>query len=218
MKLLRKPTTKTDSRTGNDAFSLKNRLYPVAVLLSLFLLYGCGKTSNQPSSGSGSIAANGEFSSSLPQQLQKHRAGLSAEVHINKDDGTVSRTEPLFIDPETHQLSGKVSGLPLGAYTFTIHYTLGGALVAIQITASVVSDNDSTPIAFDALTFPDDDNDGFINLAEIESGFDPTSADSRPLVEIPRFSANYVITDVTVSSPSERGTSSSVNYSVNSGL
>ncbi len=207
MKLSRKHCRQPSTRVsmvmlGNGAFSLKNRLYPIVAILSFFLFfYGCGETSNRQSSGSGSMTAGGEFSTALPKPLQKHRVGLSAEVQIVKDDGTVDRTEPLFIDTDTHQLSGRVDGLLTGAYTFTIRYSLNGVLVATETSQGVVSENATASVGFASLTFLDDDGDGFTNLAELQFGTNHQLASSKPPAEIFRFSSSYAMTDIAGISP-----------------
>lgn len=205
-------------------FFLKNRLYTIVTVLAFLLLFNsCGEMTGPQTqtSGAGSLAPDGEFSTPFPKQLEKHRSGLTAEVQVVKGDGTFDRTFTLNIDPDAHRVSGRVDGLSLGDYTFTIRFRINGILVATQSTSGAVTGNATTSIAFNALQFPDDDNDGFTNLAEVQFGTDHLLAGSKPPPELFRFSTSYAMSDVVGSAPiagaSTVGTSSSASYIMTSG-
>jgi len=164
------------------------------------------------------MSAEGNFSTPLPKSLQKHRAGLTAEVEVLNESGTLVKTVALAIDLETHQVSGRIDGLLIGNYIFTIRYHINGVLVAEQATTGIVNEDGETAIAFDALEFPDEDGDGFTNLAEVQFGSNPLVKSSKPPAEIFRFSSSYAMTDTVGSGAAVEGRSTSLSFIMISGL
>ena len=100
-------------------------------------------------------------------------------------------------------MTGVTPALTLGPHTFVIEYAINGILVAMaETTAEVVSGGPNVvELTPDLLIFPDDDGDGWTNLAEVKFGTDHLLASSRPAFELPRSSSNYVLVDRVGNSP-----------------
>lgn len=182
----------------------------VVVLLASLFLNSCGEEVS-PSSPRTSPPPD-QFSAALPLPLQKiFNAGtLKAELVV--DGGA-----PIALSIEANRVIGAVENLSAGNHTFTINYFLNNIPVATATTTGTIIAGVTTPISFTTIRYLDSDGDGFTNLAELESGTDPNTSTSRPPAEMPRFSANYVMSDVVGTTPFV-GTSTSENYSLTTGL
>jgi hypothetical protein len=183
-------------------------------MLSLNLL-GCGSAADPPGTDmAGEQAGSSEnFSTPLSVRLQKHlTSNLTAEVIV--DGGAPI---PLTIDIAGKRVIGPVGDLSPGNHIFEIRYAINGVLVASGTASAVISAGQNTIVTITSLRYPDSDGDGFTNLAELEIfGFTSVAwndPNTRPLAEIPRFSANYVMTDAIGTSPTV-GASTSKDYSL----
>jgi hypothetical protein len=183
----------------------------IGILLTL-LLSSCGQTTESPK---GNLDPNrGErLSIPVPIQLQKHLSNeMIAEIVVV---GT-GQTFPLVVDRATRTVTGTIDGVPIGEHTFELYFYINGIKVATARTAATIVANSTVLISFASLTYPDNDGDGFTNLAELEAGTDPNNAGSHPPAELPRASANYVMADLIGISPFV-GTSTNENKSISLG-
>lgn len=181
------------------------------ILLMLYLS-GCGQTTESPR---GDLGPNGgeRLSIPVPIQLQKHLSnGMLAQVVV-VDTGQIFE---LSIDHSTRTVSGTISSVPEGAHLFELNFYIQGIKVATARTIATIVANSMVLISFASLTYPDNDGDGFTNLAELEAGTDANNAGSHPPAEVPRASANYAMSDVIGISPFV-GTATNENKSISLG-
>lgn len=184
--------------------------------ISFLILAACGEgvdpQSNTLPTGSDEGAGNG-FSVPLPARLQKIVNGtLTAEVVL--DGGA-----PIPLAVEANNVTGQINDLSVGNHTFVINYFVNGVLVATASTTGNITAGATTAIIFAANTirYPDNDGDGFTNLAEVEIGTDPNNSADRPPAESPRHSTNYILADIIGISPAvggDGGVASSADYKV----
>jgi len=147
---------------------------------------------------SGGITVANAISASFPNGLQENiLVNLTAELEI-EGIGTF----PLSVDLDgtgdcgSAGVCATVENIPEGNQTFTIRFLIGEIDVATaNTTGTVASGASSLVLDFPAVSYPDSDGDGFTNLAEIEIGFDPLLASSRPPADSPRFSSSYILVD-----------------------
>ena len=175
---------------------------------ALLLISGCAQGSDP--SGGGTSGEN--FTAPIPITALDHLCdGGDLTAVIIVDGGSPI---PMAVDCAAGVVTGSVPDLTEGSHKFVIEYSINGILVArAESTVDIVADQDN-PVAFtpDSLEFPDDDGDGWTNLAEIKNGTDHLLASSRPAFELPRSSANYVLVDLVGISPAV-GVSTSTDYS-----
>ncbi|MFY9268745.1 MAG: hypothetical protein WAO55_03230 [Candidatus Manganitrophaceae bacterium] len=194
------------------------RPYFIPALLFLGILSltlpGCGPSAESPGGGPAGegFGSPENFSVPLPARLQKHlTSNLTAEVIVD-GGGPI----PLTVDIPGKRVTGTLGNLAPGNHTFEIRYAMNGIPVATGAASATITAGQNTAVTITSLRYPDSDGDGFTNLAELEIfGFTSVAwndRNSRPAAEIPRSSANYVMTDVIGTSPTV-GTSTSVNYS-----
>lgn len=181
-------------------------LVRTGVLVGLFSLVvaGCGESTTPKNDTTASNV-------SLPiaarlKSLPSCDTDLLARVVV---DG--NRTIELSVDCGGGTVSGTISGLAPGSHTFELRFTLlvdvGGTLreilVATAVTTGGISSGEDTPITFPpgALVFPDDDRDGWTNLAEFIVGTDYLLASSAPESSSRRKSTNYSVADSTGATP-----------------
>lgn len=121
-------------------------------------------------------------------------SALSASVIV---DGNRSSPIGLVVDCAAGTVSGSIPGLTPGSHTFELQFVLSGVLIATAATSGDIAPGQNTPIAFapGSLIFPDDDHDGWTNLAEVIAGTDYLIAASSPESSARRKSANYAVAD-----------------------
>ena len=168
----------------------------VPLLIWVILLsISCGQDSREPGSGG-------------PQQT--FTASITAQNHLCAGDDLTAvviidggSPIPLDVDCESGTVTGVTPALTLGPHTFVIEYSINNILVATaETTSEVVSGGPNVvELTPDLLEFPDDDGDGWTNLAEVKFGTDHLLASSRPPFELPRSSSNYVLVDRVGNSP-----------------
>ena len=169
----------------------------IAFSALLFLLAACGQeVSTQQGAMVSETGKN--FSAPLPIRLLKVFNGtLSAEVAV---DGGVPIL--LTIDPGGTAVSGRIDNLSPGNHVFVIKYFIAGhgnkVMIATATTNATITAEAVTAVAFslNGMIYPDDDHDGFTNLAEVEVGTDPNNAADHPPGEWLRNSANYALNSV----------------------
>jgi hypothetical protein len=127
------------------------------------------------------------------QSVQACDTELTASVVV---DG--GRSVPLTVNCLAGTVSGTIPGLAPGRHTFELEFIYRGVLVATARTSGDIVSGQNTPIAFapGALSFPDLDDDGWTNLAELTAGTDYQLASSVPPSIVRRQSADYAIADV----------------------
>jgi hypothetical protein len=190
----------------------KSRFLPLLIVISsfIFLFSGCGPD-REFSQGHNDNAES--FSMPVPARLQKH---LFNEMLANIVVLDTGETFDLVIDHTNKTVSGTIRNIRSGPHTFELNFVIRRIKVATSRTTATIVKGTTVLISFASLTYPDDDGDGFTNLAELEAGTDPNDAGSHPPAELPRSSANYVMTDVIGISPFV-GTSTSGNNSISLG-
>jgi hypothetical protein len=179
-------------------------------IVTLFLFFGCGPAGEESPKAHPNASPAGSLSIPIPVHLQKHLFGeMAAEIFV-VDTG---QTFPLAIDLANRNVSGSIQGVVAGEHTFELNFIIQGIKVATARTVATIVADSSVAISFGSLTFPDNDGDGFTNLAELEAGTEVANAGSHPPAELPRSSANYVMSDLIGISPFV-GTSTNENKSV----
>lgn len=178
-----------------------------ASLLSLIVL-GCG-----PSASHDAPAPTPGFTVPMAARLKSVPScdsALSASVIV---DGNQSRPIGLLVDCAAGTVSGSIPGLTPGSHTFELRFVLSGVVIATAVTSGDIASGQHTPIAFapESLTFPDDDHDGWTNLAEVIAGTDYLVASSSPESSVRRKSANYAVADTVGVAPAV-GTANSALY------
>jgi hypothetical protein len=127
------------------------------------------------------------------QSVPSCATDLTASVLVDGD-----RSFPLEVNCVAGTVSGMIPGLAPGKHTFELRFMLRGVLVAEAETSGDIASGQNTSIGFapGALLFPDTDDDGWTNLAELTVGTDYQLASSVPESSVRRRSANYAIADV----------------------
>jgi hypothetical protein len=186
-------------------------------ILIIFLVAGCGADSDFSINSPPSVSEQ-DFSSPIPTFLTKHIAdngGKDITAVVAVEGGALFDLTP---DIANKKMTGKIDGLMKGQnHRFSLTYFIGGVKVAESGQTVFVDAKAATPLTFSAPTYFDDDQDGFTNMSEIETGNNPNDATDRPVSNIIRLSQNYVLADV-VSTPFLVGESSSQNYQITAGL
>lgn len=181
--------------------------------LLLLAIIGCGQSTgsqNDPAtespSGSNLMVPMAARLKSVPSC----DSALSASVIV---DGNQSSPIGLLVDCTAGTVSGTVPGLAPGSHRFELRFVLSGVLIATAVTSGDIASGQNTQVAFapGALVFPDDDDDGWTNLAELTAGTDYRLASSVPQSSIRRQSADYAIADVVGLAPAV-GAASSQRY------
>lgn len=116
----------------------------VAITL-LFSVSACSSASDDSSAGM--LGSEGDFTSSIPKEAMSHLCpndGLSAQLVI--DEGTPI---DLAVDCAAGVVTGEVSDLPEGEYTFTINYFIDGVMVATASTTTNIIAGDTVAVNFD---------------------------------------------------------------------
>ena len=150
--------------------------------LNIYLLFssGCGSSPDSPRQPAG-ITPRGNFSAPLPGQLHSVSTDLlpSLSAQVSVDGGTPIK---LTVDPSNNQVIGNIDNLSEGNHTFTITYTINTVVVATASATATITAGTNTPVAFtaNALTYPDDDKDGWTNLSELKNGSDPINGSDQP--------------------------------------
>ncbi len=171
--------------------------------LLLLVLLGCGRsTPSQDDAAAESPPPGSSITLPLAARLKSVPScdtDLLARVIV---DGNESNPIGLFVDCTAGTVSGTISGLSPGSHTFELRFTLLNdvpreILIATAVTSGDIASAQNTPIAFapGSLVFPDDDHDGWTNLAEAIAGTDYLLASSAPESSARRKSANYAIAD-----------------------
>lgn len=198
-------------------------------ILMLFLVIGCGSNTNQQTSGMTPSDTQSEenFSAPLPDGLGRHLitdTKLTAQLIIDND---IAKPVDLVVNTTTKSVTGNIDKVKGGTHTFEIIYYITNdsgnkVQVASASTNAVVAAGTNTPITFpqSSIRYFDDDKDGFTNLAELEMGTKYDDASSKRVAELPRSSANYILSDTMGISPSDGkttvvGQSKSSNYTTN---
>jgi len=184
-------------------------------MMVILSLYGCG-SSDPPSMTDSAVEPENNFSVPLPELLSKFDPNtLTAKVII---DGV--RIVALTVNLPGKTVTGKVDGLSLGDHTFEIIYSIGGVEVYIAKSLPLRIEADKeTSVAFteDMFQYPDNDKDGWTNIAELRAETDPNKNTDHPPVEIPRLSQDYEMVDVVAFSLTE-GIASSTDYQTVAGF
>jgi hypothetical protein len=149
-------------------------------LLLILFAFGCGEISDQSEPGAGSA---GGFSSAIPIQAQGtlcNSSAVTARVIVDGGDPI-----DLTVDCLANVVTGVIPGLAPGPHTFVINFykkDLNGndVIVATSITTADIAAGATTSVAFDEISYPDDDGDGWVNLIEVEKGTDPNNLSSLP--------------------------------------
>ena len=179
-------------------------------MVMIFLAFGCGESSDHADPTAWSTET---FSASIPARIPTYLlSDLTAEVRV---DGGPAIS--LTVDTANGRVQGTITDLAPGAHTVEIYFYVSGVLVATGSTTATVVSGQATQVSFDMFYYPDEDGDGWTNLAELEVGTAWNDAASRPPSEIPRSSANYVLSDVVGISP-VIGASLSTNYEEEVGI
>lgn len=164
----------------------------VWILLWFLVVAGCGQTQHnttesRPSDSSLSIPMGVRLRS-----LPSCSTVLTATVII---DG--GRSVPLSVDCQAGTVSGTIPSLAPGNHRFDLQFIYRGFLVATATTSGEIVSGQNTPIAFapGSLVFPDDDDDGWTNLAELIVGKEPHLSTDYPDSSNRRLSVTYTVVD-----------------------
>lgn len=170
--------------------------------LLLLVLLGCGRSTASQDDPAAEPLPGSTLSVPLAARLKSVPScdtDLLARVIV---DGNESNPIGLFVDCTAGTVSGTISGLSPGSHTFELRFTLlddvpREILIATAVTTGDIASAQNTPIAFGpgSLVFPDDDHDGWTNLAEVIAGTDYLLAADAPESSARRKSANYAIAD-----------------------
>jgi hypothetical protein len=150
-----------------------NRGIPLWFLLgawTLLALLGCGSESRSPQT----TDPPPDFSIPLAEPLARlapEEGALTAEVSI---DGGAPIS--LAVDAPNKTVTGRIENVPSGRHTFTITFRIDGIVVAIWSSEADVILGETTSLVINPSSFqyPDDDQDGLTNLAELEAGSNPS--------------------------------------------
>jgi hypothetical protein len=165
-------------------------------LFSIFYIISCGDDSTSNSQNQGVFSHDGEnmkVGLIVPEELSRSEAiiaSLQAKAII---DGKTSY--PLSVDSNTNQVSGIITGVPVGTHEIEIIYFIsvsGKEVILCTYSNQIIVNKDAattiTIIETDLDSNIDDDNDGYTNLTEVKAGRNPLSGDDFP---------NYVPTVIT---------------------
>jgi hypothetical protein len=158
--------------------------------LALAVIAGCGQDSAQNRSD-----ANSHLDVPMAARLKSVPScdtDLKADVIV--DGGSPI---PLAVNCVAGTVSGTIPGLSPGTHTFELQFMYRGVLVATAKTNGDIVSGQNTSVAFapNALSFPDLDDDGWTNLAELIANTNHQLWSSYPPSSNRRGSITYTLTD-----------------------
>ncbi len=163
----------------------------VGVSLAILLVAACGDSAQDRGVGAPVSTIEVPMGVRL-KTLPSCETDLTATVIV--DGGTSS---PLNVNCQAGTVSGTIPGLSPGSHRFELQFTFRGVVVATAATNGDITSGQNTSIAFapGALSFPDLDDDGWTNLAELIAGSDHQLWSSFPPSSNRRASVTYALTD-----------------------
>jgi hypothetical protein len=114
----------------------------------------------------------------------------------------------LAVDMQNKKVTGQTGDIPQGGRTFEITFFVAQGQNKVPIARSVVTvEVGGTVVAinFGSYTYPDSDGDGYTNLVELVQNTAWYDASSKPKLEYPRTSTDYVLFDTPVRDPLDGG-------------
>jgi len=191
----------------------------VVILVSLaVLISGCNDAARETNPD---LPNSVDFSADIPPSLASYvsvGALFTSELRIS---GTIPIN--LFLDLENFKVQGNTGDIFIDTYVFELSYFIKKGSIKVMVAQSttdvaIVVTPSAIDVKFPFITYFDDDNDGFTNLAELAAGTSWFDAAEIPVAENPRNSANYLLADKIVGNPTEEGSviadmSQSANYS-----
>lgn len=198
-----------------------NKVPPLIACLVVLLMACNSGGGDSPSPSADKPNDQVSVSSTVPSSLTMRQQGnttLLAQLRI--DNGSPL---DMAVDANNDQVSVTMDALTGGDYTFSLLYrfdvnTTVVDIAQAEVTQTIVYGQD-IDLVFSALTYLDDDLDGFTNLAELAAGTDWNDMLDKPLAEFPRGSSSYVIADIVVPNPTKEGavvagSAASTNYAL----
>lgn len=185
------------------------------LLVAAVLLHACADGArdvqdgqpNDPPSG----LAQASYSINAAELANLCTAGkVTATLSING-----GAAQNIAVDCAQKMLTGQLSGLSSGTHRFDLDLHRDSVWIIRRSAVAELPANKAVALSFGAAGYIDSDNDGYTNLAELniygQLSNAWTNAAVRPLSEIPRFSASYIMID-TVTEAFLEGRSDSADY------